>query len=146
MCEIQIYIYACFYLFAIFANLWAHMCLWNPASIFYPSVYVCVTYVSLPPARQVRDRACDPALKDKSERGWFCIHGDRESRSRKPTGSQGVPHPIRDSPVVMTLCTVAMETLPIESECWWKTCWLDSSMKVFQPQSKYLLISSFRDF
>lgn len=60
------------------------------------SVCMCVS------ARQVRNWGRDPALKDREENGWFCIHGT-DSGSRKPTGSQGVPRAIGGSPVVMTL-------------------------------------------
>lgn len=35
-------------------------------------------------ARQVRNWGRDPALKDREERGWFCIHG----RERVQAGSR----------------------------------------------------------
>lgn len=50
--------------------------------------------VSVLSARQVRNWGRDPARKNREGGGRFCIHGDGESRIRKPTGSQGVPHSI----------------------------------------------------
>lgn len=88
-------VHACFYLCKgyVCKSMSAYMCL----CVITP---VCVCLLS---ARQVRNWGLDPALKDREERGWFCIHGNRESRSRKPTGSQGVQHAIGGSSVVMTL-------------------------------------------
>lgn len=59
-------------------------------------------------------------LRSNTEQRPDVFRAQAEGRSRTPTGSQGVPHAIKDSPVVMTLWSVVMETLPIQAECWWE--------------------------
>lgn len=83
-------------------------------SVIIPHPCVCV-FLCVVSARQVRNWGRDPSLKDREARGWFCIHGDRESLSRKPTGSQGVQHAIGG----LFRChdAVVMETPLTQAEC-----------------------------
>lgn len=67
----------------MFAGLWGLMCVSEYMSLCV-IIPVCECLLS---ARQVRNWGRDLALKDREEKGWFCIHGNRRSWSRKPTGS-----------------------------------------------------------